>query len=140
LKNSNTQVEKRKRCTRPILCFEGEIRQVLSNLISNAIDAIPGAGGRLLIRSRSGHEWSTDRSGLVITIADTGCGMNSATLKKIFDPFFSTKDIGGTGLGLWISSEIVQRHQGSLRVRSSTRANQCGTVFTLFLPFQAAVR
>jgi len=140
LENSHIRVEKRKRCTRPVLCFEGEIRQVLSNLISNAMDAMSGDGGRLLLRSRSGHEWSTGRAGLVITVVDSGNGMDPATLRKIFDPFFSTKDVGGTGLGLWIGSEIVRRHRGSLRVRSSQRVNQSGTVFTIFLPFEAAIR
>ena len=59
---------------------------------------------------------------------------------KIFEPFFTTKEIGGTGLGLWVSHEIVERHGGTLAVRSSQRKGRSGTVFTLFLPFEAVVR
>jgi PAS domain S-box-containing protein len=140
LVNSSVHVERRKRSQHPILCFEGEIRQVLSNLIVNAIDAMHPHGGRLLIRSREGTDWKTGRKGLILTVADTGSGMSSDTAAKIFEPFFTTKEIGGTGLGLWVSHEIVQRHGGALAVRSSQRSNHSGTVFTLFLPFEAVVR
>jgi PAS domain S-box-containing protein len=138
--NANVKVEKRKRATRPVLCFEGEIRQVVSNLIVNAIDAMHPTGGRLLLRSRTGQDHATGRAGLVITIADTGTGMPSDTLTKIFEPFYTTKGIAGTGLGLWISKEILDRHQGHLRVRSSQRRGRSGTVITLFLPFEAVAR
>ncbi len=97
-------------------------------------------GGRLLLRSRAGHEWSSGRAGLIITVADTGGGMGPTTLKKIFDAFFTTKGIGGTGLGLWVSEEIMGRHGGSLRVRSTQGENRHGTIFTVFLPFDAVVR
>jgi PAS domain S-box-containing protein len=140
LVNSSVEVEKRKRATQPVLCFEGEIRQVLSNLIVNAIDAMHPHGGRLLMRSREGTDWKTGRKGLILTVADTGSGMSPDTAARIFEPFFTTKEIGGTGLGLWVSHEIVQRHGGTLTVRSSQRPNHSGTVFTLFLPFEAVVR
>jgi PAS domain S-box-containing protein len=140
LVNSSVEVEKRKRATSPVLCFEGEIRQVLSNLIVNAIDAMHPHGGRLIMRSREGTDWKTGRRGLILTVADTGYGMSSDTAAKIFEPFFTTKEIGGTGLGLWVSNEIVQRHGGTLAVRSSQRQGRSGTVFTLFLPFEAVVR
>jgi PAS domain S-box-containing protein len=140
LVNSSVEVEKRKRATSPVLCFEGEIRQVLSNLIVNAIDAMHPHGGRLIMRSREGTDWKTGRRGLILTVADTGSGMSSDTAAKIFEPFFTTKEIGGTGLGLWVSDEIVQRHGGTLAVRSSQRQGRSGTVFTLFLPFEAVVR
>jgi PAS domain S-box-containing protein len=140
LVNSSVEVEKRKRATQPVLCFEGEIRQVLSNLIVNAIDAMHPHGGRLLMRSREGTDWKTGRTGLILTVGDTGSGMSSDTAARIFEPFFTTKEIGGTGLGLWVSHEIVQRHGGTLAVRSSQRKGRSGTVFTLFLPFEAVVR
>jgi len=140
LANSRVTVERRKRAGCPVMCFEGEIRQVLSNLIVNAIDAMQPAGGRLLIHSREGTDWKTGRKGLVITVADTGSGMPSETRKKIFEPFFTTKEIGGTGLGLWVSHEIVERHGGTLTVRSSQNKNHHGTVFALFLPFDAVIR
>ncbi len=136
LVNSQVTVEKRKRAVQPVNCFDGEIRQVLSNLMGNAIDAMP-TGGRLLVRSREGRQWETGERGLVLTVADTGTGMSAMVRKRIFDPFYTTKGIGGTGLGLWVSSEIVARHRGVLRVRSSVER---GTVFTLFLPFAAATR
>jgi signal transduction histidine kinase len=96
-------------------------------------------GGRLLLRSRAGHHWSTGRAGLVLTIADTGSGMSSETVKRIFEPFFTTKGIGGTGLGLWVSQGIVERHQGALRLRSTQGSKWHGTVLALFLPFDAVV-
>ena len=60
--------------------------------------------------------------------------MSQATMRRVFEPFFTTKDLNGTGLGLWISAGIIERHQGSIRVRSSDRPGHSGTVFTLFLP------
>jgi signal transduction histidine kinase len=138
LVNAHVTVERRDRTDRAVTCFDGEIRQVLSNLIGNAIDAMHGKGGRLLIRSREGADWSTGRRGLVLTVADTGSGMSAHTLSQIFEPFFTTKGITGTGLGMWISREIIDRHQGVLRVRSSQSADSSGTVFTLFLPCDEA--
>ena len=138
--NSNIEVEKRKRAKQSATCFEGEIRQVLSNLIGNAIDAMHPNGGRLLLRSREATRWKTGQRGLALTVADTGPGMASNVRERVFDAFFSTKGIGGTGLGLWLSKEIVERHRGSLSVRTSQQVGSHGTVFTLFLPFDSAAR
>ncbi len=135
--NSRIEVEMRLRAGRPALCFDGEIRQVLNNLMGNAIDAMQPDGGRLLLRSREGMHWSSGEKGLILTVADTGEGIGSSALRKIFHPFFTTKGIAGTGLGLWVSREIVTRHGGALRVRSR-RGERSGTVFTLFLPFAGA--
>lgn len=136
LKNANITVEKRKRATESIECFEGDIRQVLVNLMSNAIDAMP-MGGRLIIRSREHTDIKSSRKGLMLTVADTGIGMNQATQRRLFEAFFSTKGIGGIGLGLWSSADITQRHQGRISIRSSQRKGHSGTVVTLFLPFNA---
>jgi PAS domain S-box-containing protein len=138
--NSKIMVEHRDRCDQPIYCFAGEIRQVLNNLISNAIDAMHPAGGRLLLRSRAGTDWSTGRKGAFLTIADTGKGMSAVDQAKAFQAFFTTKGIGGTGLGLWISKEIADRHHGKLQLRSSQREGRSGTVLRLFLPFEAISR
>jgi signal transduction histidine kinase len=100
-----------------VRCFEGEIRQVLSNLVGNSIDAMIPRGGRLLMRNRPGTDWKTGRRGIVITVADTGCGMPASTLSRIFEAFYTTKGSAGTGLGLWVSSEIIGRHHGTLRFR-----------------------
>jgi PAS domain S-box-containing protein len=140
IRNANITVEKRKRANRPVLCFEGEIRQVIANLLINAVDAMHPEGGRLLVRSRQGCDHTTGRPGLILTIADTGTGMSPETLARIFEPFYTTKGIAGTGLGLWISKEILDRHRGYLHVRSSQRPGHTGTVITVFLPFEAAIR
>ena len=138
--NARVIVEKRKRTTRPVRCFEGEIRQVLSNLVVNAVDAMQAEGGRLLMRSRESRNWKTGEAGLVITVADTGSGMPAEVLKRIYEPFYTTKGLAGTGLGLWVTSEILTRHNGTLRVRSSQRPGARGTVFAVFLPFEAVNR
>jgi signal transduction histidine kinase len=136
LRNSGITVEKRKRANRPVRIYEGDIRQVLNNVFGNAIDAMP-TGGRMLLRSRESRDWKTGAAGIVLTIADTGTGMSAETLSHIFDAFFTTKGIQGTGLGLWISMEIMQRHRGRITIRSSQSANHRGTVVNLFLPFEA---
>jgi signal transduction histidine kinase len=136
LLNSNIVVERRFRDP-AILCFEGELRQVLNNLVGNAVDVLrEDFSGRLLVRARPATEWSTGRKGVAVTVADTGHGMDRKTQTRIFEAFFSTKGIGGTGLGLWVSSEIVRKHQGQLRVRSREHAPHRGTVFTVFIPKQ----
>lgn len=134
LRNSSISVEKRKRANHPVSCFEGDVRQVLNNLVSNSIDAMP-TGGRLLLRSREATDWRTGRRGLTLTIADSGTGISPEARSRVFEAFFTTKGINGTGLGLWIGNEIVDRHQGRLLLRSSQNPSHRGTVFTLFLPF-----
>ncbi len=119
--------------------FAGELRQLFSNLILNALDALDD-GGRLTLHVAPGHEWSNGhgtgvhRAGVRITIADNGSGIPQRDLPRIFEPFYSTKGEAGTGLGLWLSHGIVQKHEGSIRVRSRTTAGSSGTVFSVFLP------
>jgi signal transduction histidine kinase len=134
ISNARVKVERRDRARRPVTCLDGEIRQVLSNLIGNAIDAMSEKERRLSIRSRESTDWRTGRSGVTLTIADTGSGMSADTISHIFEPFFTTKGSKGTGLGLWISREIIDRHRGWLKVKSRQAAHYSGTVFTLFLP------
>ncbi len=138
--NSGVRVEERNRSQCAVRCFEGEIRQVLSNLVGNAIDAMHSGGGRLLLRSREGTNWRTGKPGVVLTVADTGSGIAKEEMQSIFEPFYTTKGIGGTGLGLWVSKEIVERHDGQLLVRSRRTEGHSGTVFSLFLPFEAVGR
>jgi signal transduction histidine kinase len=140
LANSGVMVEERHRSPEAVRCFEGEIRQVISNLVSNALDAMSPGGGRLKVRSRKAVRWATGEGGLVLTVADTGSGVPAEILQKIFKPFYTTKGAIGTGLGLWVSQEIVDRHRGVMRVRSCTRPEHSGTVFSVFLPFEAATR
>jgi PAS domain S-box-containing protein len=134
LANADIEVLERLRARRAIYCVEGEVRQILNNLVGNAIDALPVKDGRLHIRTRDAWDWKSGRSGVAITIADSGTGMNGETATRIFEPFFSTKGPDGVGLGLWVSSRLVQHNAGTLRVRSSEGGRWRGTVFVLFLP------
>ena len=134
LTNSHVVVERRDRGLNSVRCFEGEIRQVISNLVANAIDAMSPVGGRLVVRSQPRTDWSSGRCGVVLAVADTGWGVPEHARQRIFEPFFTTKGASGTGLGLWISKEIVERHHGSLRLRSRQTGPGAGTVFELFLP------
>lgn len=117
----------------PLAAFPGELRQVFSNLILNAIEA---SSGNIRIRVKQAHD-SMERSGIRIAVADDGCGIPPGNMSRIFEPFFSTKDSKGTGLGLWVSQGIVQKHQGILRVRSRIDEQHHGTCCTVFLPFAA---
>ncbi len=119
-----------------ITCYEGEIRQVLNNLISNAIEAMK-TGGVLTVRSGRARSWKTGSLGLRITFADTGHGMAQTVQSRLFEAFYTTKGENGTGLGLWISRGIVEKHFGSLRMRSSVRPGRSGSVFRMFLPADA---
>lgn len=120
-----------------LFCYEGEIRQVFANVIGNAIDATSG-GGSMVIRARGSRSWadSTSACGVRFTVADTGTGMSADVRRRIFEPFFTTKEATGTGLGLWISQEIIVKHHGSVRVRSRPGGSgqPSGTVFQIFLP------
>ncbi len=122
-----------------VLAFDGEIRQVLANLIGNAIDAMLSKAGvrELRLRARPCRMPGGMEPGVAVTVADRGTGISPDALGRIFEPFFSTKGITGTGLGLWVSSEIAEKHSGSLRVR--TREGE-GTVFRLTLPLHADPR
>jgi PAS domain S-box-containing protein len=138
LNNSSIHVEATYATATKILCFENDIRQVLNNLIANAIDAMR-RGGRLVVRAHNATDRGTGsshsgRQGIRITIADTGHGMSAAVRARLFEPFYTTKDLNGTGLGLWISAGIVTRHQGRLTFRSSEHPIHHGTIFSLFLP------
>jgi len=114
-----------------IVAFGGELRQMFSNLLTNSIDA--SRNGRIIIRVRPGKDRLGTR-GVRVTFADTGSGIPLAMRRAIFEPFVSTKGMRGTGLGLWVTSEIVQKHGGSIRLKSSTSPNRHGTVFSVFLP------
>ncbi|HEX4650438.1 MAG TPA: PAS domain-containing protein [Granulicella sp.] len=155
LTNSNIRVDARYHTATPILCFENDIRQVLNNLIANAIDAMR-QGGSLLIRAHDATEIASNasfgaaartpfdvpesvtrsalRRGVRITIADTGHGMPPSVRARVFEPFYTTKDLNGTGLGLWISGGIIARHHGRISLRSSDHPDHHGTVFSIFLP------
>lgn len=131
LKNNAVRVERRYNCVTPIQAIEGEMRQVVSNLIVNSIDAMQPRG---ILRLRTAGSLCVDQRPMVaLTIADTGVGITDEHRKRIFEPFFTTKKSFGTGLGLWVTSELVKKHDGRIRVRSQAGK---GTVVTLWLPVE----
>jgi two-component system CheB/CheR fusion protein len=123
-----------------IECMPGEVQQIFANLISNAIDAMP-RGGRLVIRIRRSHNWR-DRmtEGMRVILCDTGTGMDRATMYRIFEPFFTTKAETGTGLGMWVVAQLVERHGGQVRVWSMQRAESGATAITVFLPLVSGAK
>jgi PAS domain S-box-containing protein len=122
----------------PFVCFESEIRQILFNLVSNAFDALKTHGGRLILRCRDIELRASGPRCLRITVADNGSGMDKETVKRAFEPFFSTKGIGGIGLGLWITEDLAKKNGGSIRIRSSNRAGRSGTVVMMVFTLQSS--
>ena len=118
-----------------IVSYPGEIRQIFSTLLINAMDAVP-VGGRLALRISKSADWRKTKKvgGLRITLADSGCGIPSHNASRIFEPFFTTKGENGTGLGLWVARGIADRLGGSIRMRSRVHPEKSGTCFSVFLP------
>jgi PAS domain S-box-containing protein len=118
--------------TPKVCCLEGEMRQVINNLIRNAVDAM-NAGGKLSVRlhpQRGVH----GEPGARFTVADTGEGVDPRMLEHLFEPFQTTKESTGTGLGLWVSKGIVDKHCGRILFRSRREGTRRGTVFSVWLP------
>jgi len=136
LLSENIQVARDYRDHSAVHCYSSELRQVFGNFISNAFDAVR-LGGTIFLRTRESRDVFTGEQGIRVTVADSGHGMDSQTLKRIAEPFFTTKGINGTGLGLWISKDILQKHCARMRIRSSQREGRSGTVFSVFLPSNA---
>jgi PAS domain S-box-containing protein len=121
-----------------VLCMPSEIHQIFANLVSNAIDAMQ-QGGHLVVSLHASHDWRDCKTpGMRVTFADSGMGMSRATMRRIFEPFFTTKKDTGTGLGMWVVSQLVEQRQGHVRVWSTQRQGASGTAFSVFLPFGAA--
>lgn len=114
--------------------FPQQLGRAFSNLLLNAADAI-SPSGKIQLRVRRAHEWSGKaRRGLRVTFADNGSGITRHDLRNILLPFYSTKGVEGNGMGLAIVKDVVNQHDGVLRVRSTTRAGRSGSVFAIFLP------
>ncbi len=111
----------------------GELRQVFANLLVNSLDALPERGTVRLKTSLSSKSSNGSRH-IRVTIADSGHGIDPSLRRRIFEPFFTTKGEIGTGLGLWVSKQLIDKHGGSIRVRSSTKEPHSGTVFSVVLP------
>lgn len=111
-----------------------EIRIIIDNILSNALEAVP-TGGRVAIRVIRAREWTEGgRSGYRIVIADNGPGIRPEHKERIFEPFFTTKTEKGTGIGLWVVQRIVRKYAGSIHFRTSLQPGKTGTVFSIFLP------
>jgi signal transduction histidine kinase len=136
LSNAALTVEKRYTQTRTILAYENDLRQVFTNIVENAIDA-SSLGGRIILREHEATNGRTGKKGVRIVIADTGHGMTASTREHIFKPFFTTKEATGTGLGLWVSADILSRHEATVQVRSRIDGAKHGTVFSIFFPYDA---
>jgi PAS domain S-box-containing protein len=135
---SGIQVNIRSKEEVDVNCMPSEAQQIFANLMANAIEAMP-KGGRLQVRLRSSRDWRDGKTpGMRITFADTGTGVDRATMRQIFEPFFTTKAETGTGLGLWVVAQLVERHGGQVRVWSRRRAGSSGTAFSVFLPLNEA--
>ena len=122
----------------PDLQIEGypaEFRQVLTNLLVNSADAAAGPGAWLRVSAAPSRKPSpTGRGTVLIEISDNGSGIEPSALQHIFEPFFTTKGERGTGLGLWVSRGILDKHDGHIDVQSRTAPDDHGTVITLTLP------
>ena len=116
-----------------VICYASELRQVFTNLIGNAFDATR-QGGRLTLRTRRRSSRRTGESGVSVLIADTGHGMNAETLQRLFEAFFTTKGMNGTGLGLWVSKSILDKHGASFRLKSCDKAGRSGTAWSIWFP------
>jgi signal transduction histidine kinase len=114
----------------------GELRQVIANLVGNAVDAMRGGGCLTLRVSVESSLNGSSQSHTRITIADTGCGIPHDLLSNIFEPFVTTKGETGTGLGLWVTKEILNKNKWTMRLRSSVGACRHGTTFSLLIPLR----
>jgi signal transduction histidine kinase len=130
--NNATVIEQ---CQDPlhILGIPGELRQILANLLANSLDAV-GHDCRIIIRARASLDPATSLPRIRLSVSDCGHGITPATAKQMFDPFFTTKGTVGTGLGLWVCKQLVDKNGGHIRVRSRTQGPNHGTTFSVTLP------
>ena len=134
LNSAGIAVERDFRENSPILAKAGELRHMVLNLIGNALEAIQRDGTVKIRVSNTRELRNGARQGVRLSVADTGSGIQPEIRTRLFDPFVSTKGDSRTGLGLWMSSEIVRRHGGTIQVKSKVPPPFGGTVFSVFLP------
>jgi len=126
-------VEKRYEADSEVNGFPGEIRQVISNLVVNALEAVPMNKGRLLLHSFPSTDWQSRTAGVRVVIADNGGGIHPKHRARIFEPFFTTKP-KGTGVGLWTTRRLLHVLGGSIRFHTRFHPERGGTCFGIFLP------
>lgn len=131
---SRVTLESRLNCSTEIFVLPGELRQVFNNLITNALDAIGLEGGTLRVRCSHTVDWRSKRKGIRFVFSDSGSGIPTKLLPSIYDAFFTTKGLMGSGVGLWLTAEILARHNGHIRVRTRTDGKYRGTLFAVFVP------
>jgi signal transduction histidine kinase len=135
LRTLGVAIETRYEADVPVMAFPGELRQVISNLIVNAADALEQSGDTLCIHVSESLDWANlSQRGLRITISDNGCGIPVEKRAQIFEPFYTTKGSKGTGIGLSVSLGIVKKYGGMIRFRSVVKPGRSGTTFSIFLP------
>jgi two-component system, NtrC family, sensor kinase len=136
LEEKQITVSKQYRFDQTVESYPGEIRQLFSTLLVNAIDAID-TGGAIVVRADASSDWKFSMQGVRITVADNGVGIPPQMLGRVFEPFYTTKGEHGTGLGLWATEAIVRRLGGTIKVRSKIQPGKSGTAFSVFLPICA---
>ncbi len=129
------RVTKRFETHRAVRGFPGELRQVFANLVSNAIHSMANGGQLLLHVYESSLSSDQTRCGVRVTVLDNGTGIPPEVRRYLFAPFYTTKGEGGTGLGLWVTRGIIEKHEGTIHFVSSVRPGRTGTAFSVFLPF-----
>jgi signal transduction histidine kinase len=163
ISNVGVAIHRQYKTDRKIKAYEGDLRQVVANLLSNSLDAAvvcgktasgktidekstseettsqrttndKAQGAKIIVRIREGRNLTTGHAYVRLIIADSGIGMSPETRRHMFEPFFTTKNVTGTGLGLWVSSEILANHQTVTRVRSSQDPDRHGTVISITFP------
>ena len=131
-KHKSLRVDRRIDPGLTVYTLQGELKQILSNLIANAIDACK-EGDKIVVHARNSHDFKSGSNGMRMTIADTGVGIAEEDKARLFAPFFTTKKDVGTGLGLWITRDLLEKKGGHIRVRSRD-SNPSGTVMSIYLP------
>jgi PAS domain S-box-containing protein len=138
IKAKQAVIEKQWHGDMQVTAVAGELRQVFSNLLANSLDAID-AKGTIKVRVSTGAAFKNGDRCVRVTVADNGKGISPSSRQHLFEPFFTTKGTVGTGLGLWVSKQIVEKHGGTIRMRSSGNAARKGAVFSVVLPVMSAV-
>ena len=129
-------VKKRYHGTGVVHADSGELRQVFSNLIVNAMDALTRTGNQLCVHVFDSVDWKDPSvKGVRTVVSDNGGGIAREHHARLFEPFYTTKGEKGTGMGLWVSRGIIEKHGGSVRFRSNTKPGVSGTAFSVFLPY-----
>jgi len=120
--------------TEQINVHPGEIRQVLNNIVANSLEAMEPRSGILRVRCFHARDLRSNRPGIRFLFSDNGSGISGEHMSHIFEAFYTTKRVRGSGIGLWLTAEMIKKHDGRVRVRTRTEGDYRGTLFDIFLP------